>query len=104
MDAYRIDRHIGNPEEIAVDLIRFARAVAVAGNAEAAAAILARSEAIRAELGVTHADWILEWQEEAESKARAGIDDDAFAKAWERGRSLTTEEAVALAFDARDPT
>ena len=103
-DAYRIDRHIGNPEEIAVDLIRVARAVAVAGKADAAAAVLSRSEAIRADLGITHPDWILEWQEEAESKARAGLDNDAFAEAWERGRSLTADEAVALALESVDPT
>jgi len=102
-DAYRIDRHIGIPEEIAVDLIRIARALAVAGKANAAAAVLARSEAIRAELGVTHPDWILEWQEEAESKARAGLDEVAFAESWERGRSLTVDEAVALALEPVDP-
>ena len=99
-DAYRIDRHIGDPEEIAVDLIRFARALAVAGKADAAAAVLSRSEVIRAELGVAHADWILEWQEEAETKARAGLGDDAFAEAWERGRGLSVDEAVALALES----
>ena len=103
-DAYRIDRHIGNPEEIAVDLIRFARALAVAGKAAAAAAILARSEAIREGLGITHPDWILEWQEEADTNARAGLDDAGFSEAWERGKRLTDDEAVALAFESTDPT
>jgi predicted ATPase/class 3 adenylate cyclase len=104
MDAYRIDRHIGNPEEIAVDLIRIARALAVAGKADAAAAVLSRSEAMRAELGIAHPDWIVEWQEEAESKARAGLDDEGFVEAWERGRRLTVDEAVALALESIGPS
>jgi len=99
-DAYRIDRHMGNPEEIAVDLIRFARALAVGGRADAAAALLARSEAIRVELGVAHPDWIVEWQEEAETKARARLGEEAFAQAWERGRGLSVDEAVALALES----
>ena len=30
---------------------------------------------------------------------RVQLDDDAFAEAWEKGRPLTADEAVALALD-----
>lgn len=37
--------------------------------------------------------------DETETRTRARLDDAAFGKAWEEGRTLTVDEAVALALD-----
>jgi hypothetical protein len=45
---------------------------------------------------------VIAWNEEAMSRVRAQLDEAAFADAWEQGRPLTVDEAVALALDAVD--
>jgi tetratricopeptide (TPR) repeat protein len=100
-EAYGIDREFGDPSEIVVDLIGFARAFAFAERAEAAVALLSSSEVMREELGIDHPTWIATMREEAETRARVRLDDTAYAEAWERGRTLTADEAVAFALGSR---
>ena len=99
-DAYRIDREIGDPAEIAIDLIRLARTLAFAKRATTAARLLSRSEAMREELGIPYPAYVTAMREDAESRARAQLDQGAFSEAWEEGRALTADEAVALALDS----
>jgi len=41
--------------------------------------------------------WVARIKEEALATIRAHLDDAAVAEAWEQGRALTADEAVALA-------
>jgi hypothetical protein len=49
------------------------------------------------ELGLYLPDYVVKNREETLGAARAQLDDDAFEKAWDEGRRLTVDEAVALA-------
>ncbi len=99
-EAYRIDRDLGDRLEIALDLGRFAVALAVGGRAGTAARLLCNSEALREEIGATLPAWGVQMNERALSAIHAQLDDAAFAEAWEQGRALTVDEAVALALDS----
>jgi len=103
-EAYRLDREIGDPSEIALDLVRFARTLAYAERAEAAVALLSCADLMREELGLPDVlpPWITAIREGAESRARARLDQGAFVEAWEEGRRLTADEAVALALESLD--
>jgi predicted ATPase len=101
-DAYRLDRQIGDPWEIAIDLFRFARALAFAGREEAAAQLLSRGQTMREELGLTHPAWVHAIEDEAMTRTRSQLDEEAFAEAWGRGRTMTVDEAVAIAVGPLD--
>jgi hypothetical protein len=45
-------------------------------------------------------DWMERTNEETLSSIRTQLDEAAFAEAWEQGRKLTADEAVALALDS----
>jgi predicted ATPase len=94
-EAYRIVRDLGE-SEVADSISRLASLLAHAGKAEPAVRTLAASEALREELGVRRS-WVLERNEDTLARVRAELDEAAFADAWERGRRLTADEAVALA-------
>jgi hypothetical protein len=46
--------------------------------------------------------WLRRANDEALTLIRAQLDEAAFAEAWEQGRTLTANEAVALGLDALD--
>ena len=99
-DVLRIDRDRGEPLQIAFDLSRFARALALAGGAEAdAARLLSRAESLREEIGAGAPPYLVRTNEEALAAIRAQLDEGAFAEAWEQGRALTVDEALALALE-----
>ena len=104
--AYRIDRDYGGRVEIALDLSRFARALAVGGRAGTAARLLAKGEALREEIGATLESYAAMEAKLGETLAavRAQLDEAAFAEAWEHGSTLSVDQAVALALDAIDRT
>jgi class 3 adenylate cyclase len=62
--------------------------------------VLARSEALREEIGGVQYAWIAELNEGTLAIVRAELDEAALAEAWEDGRALTLDEAVALALAA----
>jgi predicted ATPase/class 3 adenylate cyclase len=98
-EAYRIHRDLGEPVEIADTLSRFASTLAFAGSAEAAARLLSCSEALREESGVRRS-WVAQRNEETLTTLRSQLDEAGVAEAWEQGRKLTVDEAVALAIDS----
>jgi hypothetical protein len=53
------------------------------------------------ELGLARMSWVVKIRDEAISRARTQLDDSAFAEAWDEGRKLTPDDAVALAL--REP-
>jgi predicted ATPase len=100
--AYRIDREVGEAVQTALDLCRFAHALAADERAGAAVRVLSRAEAFREELGATFLPWAVKLNEETLRAIRRQLDEAAFAEAWEEGRKLTLDEAVALALSEVD--
>ncbi len=103
-EANRIHRDFGDRFELALDLCRLARALAVAKRPGTAARLLSAGEALREEIGATPDSWLaIEVKlRETLTAISAQLDEGAFAEAWEQGRALTADEAVALALDAVD--
>ncbi len=95
-------RDLGSLQGIAQSLCRSAGTFAVLpGKADTAARLLSCFEALREQIGVSEA-WVARMNEQTVSAIRAQLDEGAFAEAWEQGRALTIDEAVALALDALD--
>jgi hypothetical protein len=98
-EAYELNRELGDRFRDAIIVCRFARVLAFAGRAETAARLLAAGETLYEEMGASPMGWLQRGNDEALVLIRARLDDDAFAEAWERGRKLTIDEAVALALE-----
>jgi len=99
-EAYRINRDLGMPAvQTAMDLGRLAHGLALAGRAVAAARVLASAEALYEEVGAHARPINAERDEKTLSAIRVQLNDSALAEAWEQGRVLTADEAVALAVD-----
>jgi predicted ATPase len=98
-EAYQIVRELDEPVDIADSVSRFASMLAHAGKADSAVRVLSCSEALREELGARRT-WVLERNEETLGIVRSELDEAAFAEAWEQGRKMTPDEAVALAREA----
>ena len=95
-------RDLGSLQGIAQSLCRCAGTLAVLlGKAEIAAGLLSCFEALREQIGAGEA-WIVRMNEETLSAIHAQLDEGAFIEAWEQGRALTADEAVALALGYRD--
>jgi ATP/maltotriose-dependent transcriptional regulator MalT len=98
-----ISRRLDDLPGIAVDLRRIAHALAIEGEVETATWLLSGSEALREELGY-RPSWVTAGVEMAFAAIHTRLDDDAFARAWEGGRALTVDEAMALALDSGQPS
>ena len=101
-ESVRIYRDLGERHELAINLCRFARAAAAGGREDAAARILSAAEVLREEIGVTWSYWVVEMNDVTLAAIRTQLDDAAFAEAWEQGKQLKLDEAVALALDTRE--
>jgi tetratricopeptide (TPR) repeat protein len=91
-----IKRDSGDRVQIATGLSSAARALAAVGRVEPAARLISCFESLSDELGGGEA-WVTRMNEETLPKIRDQLDDADFAKAWEEGRVLTIDRAVALA-------
>ncbi len=98
-DSLRICRDLGNPLEIAMAFRRSAWGLALTGRAETAARLLSCSEAMRLEMGFKRL-WFGELKKEELNRIHVQLDEAAFSEAWEEGRKLSVEEAVALALES----
>lgn len=95
-------RDLGSLHGIAQSLCRSASTLAVLlGKADTAARLLSCFDALREQIGVSEA-WITRMNEQTLSAIRARLDEGALAEAWEQGRALTIDEAVALALESLD--
>jgi predicted ATPase len=97
--AYRLHEDLGESLEVATDLSRFAAALAGKGEPEAAAELSSLSDALREELGA-RVPWVERLAERTIADVREALDPVTFERAWERGRRLTPDDAVALALEA----
>ncbi|MFY9586300.1 MAG: adenylate/guanylate cyclase domain-containing protein [Actinomycetota bacterium] len=84
---------------ITENLVRMARALAVAGRAEISAQVIACFQELNREAGGAEA-WVLRESEETLTMISEQLDDAAIAAAWEKGRKLSAEDAMALGFDS----
>jgi predicted ATPase/class 3 adenylate cyclase len=84
----------------AVLVCRFACALAMEGDGASAARLLSCSEALLDEIGVGTEAWFTKMNDETLDAVRAQLDDADIAEAWEQGRALTADEAVALALES----
>ena len=102
-DVLRIDRDLGSPLQTAIDLTRFARALAVAGGQDAeATALLSCAEALREEMGAGGMPYLVKNHGEALAAVRTRLEEAAIADAWTRGEKLNANEAIALALELHD--
>jgi predicted ATPase/class 3 adenylate cyclase len=97
--AYEIHCVVGDRYRIAIAVGRFARVVASTGSAGTASVLLSCSEALFEEIGAS-APWVVWMNEETLATIRAQLDEAAVAEARERGRTLTADDAVALALES----
>jgi hypothetical protein len=95
-EAYAIHRALGERIEIGNVLSSLANVLALAGRMEKATRLLARSTALYEEFG-TQQVWASDRDAETLELLHAQAGDPAFELAWEEGRELTIDEAVALA-------
>ncbi|MCY7304218.1 MAG: adenylate/guanylate cyclase domain-containing protein [Thermoleophilia bacterium] len=101
-EAYELNRDLGDRFRQAILVCRFARVLAFAGRAGTAAKVLASGETLHEEMGASPMGWLRRGNDQALTLIHAGLDEAAFAEAWEQGRKLTADEAVALALDSLD--
>jgi class 3 adenylate cyclase len=99
-ETLRLYLEVGDQNGVAQQLCRCAAALATAGRAETATQLLACSEALHEELGTTMLPHMVIENEKTLAKIHAGLGDFGFAEAWEGGRKLGADEAVALALDS----
>jgi predicted ATPase len=99
-DAYAITTELGDYFNVATNLCRLARALLIVGRPERAATLLCCSEVIHDDLGTRPLPWLAEYNEKTLTSIRAELDSAAFAEAWQEGRKLTADRAVAMALDS----
>ena len=95
-----INREVEDLLEFVYNLARLAAVFVDQGRAETAAQLLARSEALAEELGVADPWWNTRRNEATLAALRRHLEVEAFERAWDEGRKLTLDEAVALALDS----
>jgi tetratricopeptide (TPR) repeat protein len=100
-ESLALRRRLGDQRGSVACLERLAAVAATTGQSGRAARLFGAAEALREALGtplppVDHADY-----EHDLAATRAGLSEAALASAWEQGRALTWEEAIAEAIEIR---
>ena len=94
-------RDFGDRRETTIDLCQAAHALAFAGRTEPAAQLLSCSEAFLEEIGGAES-WLVRMNEDTLAAIRTKVDEATLAEAWEQGRTLTPDKAVAFALESVD--
>jgi hypothetical protein len=100
-EAYRVNRELGDAYRLPFIVCRVGRALAAAGMAGTATRVLSSGLALLEEVGASE-NWAANMNEQTLALTHTQLDEAAFAEAWEQGRKLTADEAVALALDSLD--
>jgi predicted ATPase/class 3 adenylate cyclase len=98
-ETLRIYHETGSRQGVAQQLCRCAAALAVAGRPATATRLLACADALHEELGTRVLPHLVIENEKTTAVIRSQLEETAFADEWERGRTLTADEAVAFAFE-----
>jgi predicted ATPase/class 3 adenylate cyclase len=99
-ESHRLHLKLGDPLQTAFDVFRFAALLAAQGRAETATQVYSSADALCEEIGVSLHSWDPAFIDEMLATIHAQLDTATFDEAWERGRALTVDEAVALALDS----
>jgi predicted ATPase/class 3 adenylate cyclase len=99
-EALRINDDRGDVQHVLDGLSRIARSHAAAGRAELAARLLACSLARHEELGLKIPRYQMTRNEETLALVREQLAGASFHAAWEQGRALPVDEALALALES----
>jgi predicted ATPase len=102
VEGYRIDAEHGFVVHVANDLANFAALMLRAANPSLAATLVALSDRLYEEAGTLRESWAAEERDEAHDAIRAQLGEPALTEAWEQGRNMTPEEAVALVLKGAD--
>jgi len=97
LESFHIDLDLGNLPFLSVDLVRFAHLSALRKRPEVGARLLARTTALRDEIGFSLESWMTLETDKAIAAVRAQLDEAAFDEAWEQGTKLSLDDAIALA-------
>jgi predicted ATPase/class 3 adenylate cyclase len=100
-DAYRVNRELGDDFWIPMIVCSLARALVAVGKAGPAARVLSSGETLLEDIGAA-SHWIVRMNERTLTSIRPQLDEATLAEAWEQGRRLTSDEAVALAIESLD--
>ncbi len=98
-DSLALHSRLGDVLDAAVDLCRFAAALAAGGGAATAATLLASFDALGDDVGARRSS-VADLNRQTLARIHAVLDDAAFSAAWARGLTLTLYEAVATALEA----
>jgi predicted ATPase len=86
--------------EVGLNVCGFARAAAIAGNVEVAVQLLSAAASLNEQTGAAEESFVADLNEGTLVIIQSQLDEVAFAEAWEQGRTLTLDDAVALALDS----
>jgi predicted ATPase/class 3 adenylate cyclase len=100
-EAYEINLELDDRWRMALVACRLATALIALGGLERATQVLASGEAQLEDMGADPA-WRRDTRERDVGLLRCELGEPAFAQAWEEGRKLTADDAVALALDSLD--
>ena len=100
-ESFRILCELNDLLQVATAVGRFASILAPAGRAAAAARVLSSATALFAEIGASPASFA-KINDKTLASIHAQLDEAGFAEAWEQGRALNADEAVALALESLD--
>jgi predicted ATPase/class 3 adenylate cyclase len=98
-ESHRFHVKLSDPFQTACDVCRFASLLAATGHEQTATRVLSSAHALADDAGADLKSWDPEFIDEIVGRIRESVDDDSFAEAWEQGRSLSADRAVALALD-----
>ena len=101
-ESHRLHVKLNEPFQTACDVCRFAGLLAATGHPQTAARVLSTADALADDTGMSLRSWDPEFIDSVIGTIREHLDEDAFAKAWEEGRSLSADRAVALALEELD--
>ena len=96
-------RRLGEKQFITRSLDYLAAVASMRGAYTRAARLFGAGEALRGAVGASVLPFYRADYERGVAAARAGLDEQSFAAAWARGRSMTLDEAVGYALEAEEP-
>jgi predicted ATPase/class 3 adenylate cyclase len=99
-EAYRTHRSLSDFFRVAIAVGRFAAVLAAVAKAGTAVALLSCSEALLEEIGAVRVRWVARMNDQTLAVIHGQLDEASFADAWELGRALSADEAVALALES----
>ena len=98
-EAIRIDHRHDDARTLAIDLGRMSSIMVRAGDPAVGARLLAKADAMFAQLGATAPWWAADRDEETRRRLRTQLHESTLVKEKDGGRRLTVDEAVAIALD-----